>query len=366
MKGQWIGRTSGGQVGLVIVNVDDRGGYFSGNAFTFPDDKSFAPSGISFETKDKGKDFNFISSIIPINPETGLSLTWEEIEKRHPGIPHSKKIEVSGHFEENDLFLKGQTDLGVKLESRITKKPFSEWSDLVGEIKTWDNYKEHVATFSEGGYLFRGQAKPWKLRTAFHRRRRYDLWRFLNEDIPKLHLRLTGRTKHFFNFENPQEYGAFLNLGQHHGFPTPLLDWTFSPYTAAFFAFRNVPRKMTGNEFARVFVFNQKKWSPVPSNLVNLFNVRPFFSVMELLAIDNDRVIPQQAATIVTNIDDIEEFIRQVEDLNRERYLMAINIPWSERDKVIKELSYMGITAGSMFPGLDGACEELREKQFAE
>jgi len=29
---------------------------------------------------------------------------------------------------------------------------------------------------------------------------------------------------------------------------------------------------------------------------------------------------------------------------------------------VIRELGYMGITAGAMFPGLDGACEELRER----
>lgn len=177
---------------------------------------------------------------------------------------------------------------------------------------------------------------------------------------------MTGRTKHFFNFQNPQEYGAFLNLGQHHGFPTPLLDWTFSPYAAAFFAFRNVPKKATKNESVRVFVFDQKKWNRVPTQLVNLFNAFPFFSIMELLAIDNDRAIPQQAATTITNIDDIELYIQQKKNLDKEEYLTAIDIPWSERDKVIKELYYMGITAGSMFPGLDGACEELREKLFDE
>jgi hypothetical protein len=48
------------------------------------------------------------------------------------------------------------------------------------------------------------------------------------------------------------------------------------------------------------------------------------------------------------------------------KYLSAIDIPWSERKKVISELSYMGITAGLMFPGLDDACEELGEKLFDE
>jgi hypothetical protein len=32
----------------------------------------------------------------------------------------------------------------------------------------------------------------------------------------------------------------------------------------------------------------------------------------------------------------------------------------------MQELSFMGITAGSLFPGLDGACEGLREKMFDE
>jgi hypothetical protein len=30
----------------------------------------------------------------------------------------------------------------------------------------------------------------------------------------------------------------------------------------------------------------------------------------------------------------------------------------------MRELSVMGITAGSLFPGLDGACEELKERFF--
>ncbi len=39
-------------------------------------------------------------------------------------------------------------------------------------------------------------------------------------------------------------------------------------------------------------------------------------------------------------------------------------LPVRDRKRVINELQYMGITAGSLFPGLDGACEELRERNF--
>jgi len=74
-------------------------------------------------------------------------------------------------------------------------------------------------------------------------------------------------------------------------------------------------------------------------------------------------MIPQQAASTVTNIDDIETYIRSKETKDKV-YLTAIDLPTREPRNVIRELSFMGITAGSLFPGLDGACEELRERNF--
>jgi hypothetical protein len=74
-------------------------------------------------------------------------------------------------------------------------------------------------------------------------------------------------------------------------------------------------------------------------------------------------MIPQQAASTLTSIDDVETFIRQRET-DTKKYLQAIDLPVRERKQIIRELSYMGITAGSLFPGLDGACEELAERNF--
>ena len=40
------------------------------------------------------------------------------------------------------------------------------------------------------------------------------------------------------------------------------------------------------------------------------------------------------------------------------------DLPVRERREIVRELRYMGITAGSLFPGLDGACEELTDRNF--
>jgi hypothetical protein len=90
----------------------------------------------------------------------------------------------------------------------------------------------------------------------------------------------------------------------------------------------------------------------------------PNFSILEFMAMDNERLIPQQAASSLTNIDDIERYISEREQESKQSYLQAIDLRLCERRKVMDELGYMGITAGSLFPGLDGACEELRERSF--
>lgn len=87
-------------------------------------------------------------------------------------------------------------------------------------------------------------------------------------------------------------------------------------------------------------------------------------TIAEFMAIENERLIPQQAVTMVTNIDDIETYIKQKEAECGLQFLAAVDLPYCERRNVVRELSYMGITPGSMFPGLDGACAELKERNF--
>jgi len=156
-------------------------------------------------------------------------------------------------------------------------------------------------------------------------------------------------------------------LIQHHGYPTPLLDWTYSPYVAAFFAYRGITNKEASsaapNAKVRIHVFDQEGWKRDVSQILFLVAPRLHVSIGEFLAIENERMIPQQAASTITNVDDIESYIKDMQR-NGKEYLWAIDLPIADRRNVVRDLSYMGITAGSLFPGLDGACEELAMRNF--
>ena len=368
MNGQWIGQYTGSDSGSIIVNLDDMGDHYEGIAFLTSTDKKLPAVAVGLKTENKTKIFKLKTPmILPIDPRTGLMTVWDNVKQLYPNITFSKEAEVSGDWNEQRLVLSWSTDQGVTGSATIPRSKAGKKSEQKSRVFDWNRYKKHVSGLESRRYLFRGQEKPWRLRTKFHRSGRAELSRFLNQDIQTLHKHLSARTKHIFNLLIPDELGAFFNLVQHHGYPTPLLDWTYSPYVAVFFAFWRISNlnalKGTTDQNVRIFVFDQKQWRQDFNQPLVLNAISPYFSIMEPLAIDNERMILQQAVSSVTNIDDIENYIKSKES-PKKKYLYIIDLPVGERKKVIRELDCMGITAGSLFPGLDGACEELKERFF--
>src|SRR5260370_38317837 len=86
------------------------------------------------------------------------------------------------------------------------------------------------------------------------------------------------------------------------------------------------------------------------------------FSILEPAAIENERMVPQQALSSFTTVDDIETYIRSKEDIRGKLYLEFIDLPLRERDHVFLELRLMAVTRGPLFRGLDGACDTLSER----
>ena len=267
---------------------------------------------------------------------------------------------------DNRLHVNAVSNIGVTLAAVLEKSPEDGESKIRGQRMSWNEFKSHISSISKFKYLFRGQQRTWRLCTSFHRRGRYRISEFTSKDVRQLHQRLSAITSHFFDLTQPDQNGAFFNLLQHHGYPTPLLDWSHSPYVAAFFAFRDRPIGYCGDEVVRIYVFDNQEWQKRFPQIQNLDPPFPHLSVMEFIAINNPRLVPQQAATTVTNIHDIEAYVIEREKETSIQYLEAIDIPANDRELAMRDLRFMGITAGSMFPSIDGVCEELRERNFEQ
>lgn len=363
MRGQWIGKYTGTTDGDIIINIDEMENNYEGNVFIHPIDRNF-PSAIGFfNTGDKSSKQHLKVYIDAIHPESFTQCAWDDIKDLYQGRDFSKEAEGSIEFQNDTLQIDVITDIGVSVATKL-KKPILGDSRIDGALMDWSKFKDHIEQTSKSKYLFRGQQKPWRLCTTYHRRGRYQMAPFTEKDIKQLHRRLSAITSHYFDLKDPDQNGSFYNLIQHHGYPTPLLDWTYSPYVAAFFAFRNVPINYKGDEKIRVFIFDQQAWHKTFRQPQSLDPPFLYLTIMEFIAINNPRVVPQQSVTTVTNIDDIESYLIRRAAETGKIFIRAIDILASEREKAMQDLKFMGITAGSMFPSIDGICEELRESNF--
>jgi hypothetical protein len=365
MKGQWLGKYSGTLDGDIMVNIDSVGGHFEGVAYIHPENRKYPSSVAFFRTDSTQNDQITDAAVNPINPSSGFPCQWEEIrELFNSDIDHAKTAKVQLVLNDGKLSISTTTDIGGQLQCVLERPYDGAESKIESRKMSWKEFQSLVPDITDSNSIYRGQSKPWRLKTAFHRKNRYRISEFVNKDVKQLHRKLSAITSHYFDLNTPEQNGAFFNLLQHHGYPTPLLDWSYSPYVAAFFAFRDRPPNYQGNEDVRIYAFNNEEWQKHFQQIMFLDPAFPHFSVSDFVAIDNPRLTPQQAVTTATNIDDIEAYILSKQQKGDTKYLMAIDIPAKERAVAMRDLQVMGITAGSMFPGVDGVCEELRERNF--
>ena len=369
MHGQWNGYYQGTNTGSISVNIDEMLYTYKGVAYINEQNLALPRTAATFETPTKANKQIFIAHIEPVNPQTGMADNWERIKHLYAnGVSIPKTANVDVRHTKNFLHLKWVTDIGTKGKCKLPKSHASKPSNVSASQMSWSDFKSAIEKLDGSrSLIFRGQSEKWRLRTSFHRRGRADLFRFIREDIPTLHKHLSLRTTHLFDLTVPDQNGAFFNLVQHHGYPTPLLDWTYSPYVAAFFAFNDVDKKQAEtakeSDCVRIYIFNQNLWCSTFQQHIQLLTSTSHFSIAEFLSTNNERMIPQQAISSVTNVDDIESHILSHQQRGK-IFLTAIDIPKRERAKAMLELQYMGITAASLFPGLDGTCADLRERNF--
>jgi len=172
----------------------------------------------------------------------------------------------------------------------------------------------------------------------------------------------------------------WLSLAKHHGLPTRLLDWTYSPYVALHFATSNLKdigedgaiwcvdfrrtndllpkplRRILETDDANIFTTEMLNRVATTLDEFDALSRRNFVLFFEPPSLD-ERIVNQFALFSLPSSAKIslEELLTRRESTWR-RVIIPAELKWEVRDK----LDQANITERVLFPGLDGLSQWLK------
>jgi len=242
------------------------------------------------------------------------------------------------------------------------ERPGSTYADGVQtvQLENWTEFAEFLSRFVPwGNYIWRGHSRDtWQLEPSLDRLLR-DTGKAgddqaVREHLGRFELAVRGRRGANPTRLMKEELWA---LGQHYGLPSPLLDWTASPFVAAFFAFEQ--RDPHGTSQRSVFALDTNAVVRRSGEITGDVRHGPSrgLRVVRPRNYHDQRLISQGGLfTRGPNGVDVETWVRTY-FRGCERYwkLVRINLPTSERATALKALNRMNINHLSLFPDLSGA-----------
>ena len=242
-------------------------------------------------------------------------------------------------------------------------------SHRVFRIESWDEFLQLITRPPYSNWAFRGE-----------RDERWPLYSSLSRYLKSFHvnprawpeqesriLRIFKRKAHQFLDQPPDPDDDFqwLALMQHHGAPTRLIDFTWSPYVAAFFALERTVADGVVWAMNKARIDSSRPPQPVRMDPRVRGNFRRYFLKGNHRIIwmgephtMNRRLIAQSGTFAVPGVLDapVEEILR---DPDQDQMLAKIVLTNSVREVGMRELYRMNITYATLFPDLDGLAKSL-------
>jgi hypothetical protein len=246
-------------------------------------------------------------------------------------------------------------------------------------ITKWAEYKDLISSNDFKSWAFRGQRdSKWKLKSTLTRYFEdfgvdYRAWSSQEERI----LRIFKRKAHLYLNHIPEENDDFqwLSIMQHFGTPTRLIDFTWSPYVAAFFALESAQSNSAiwaifppridfsdKQQIRRATIINPRdRWMRIKGNYEKYFlpGNEPFVVTGEP-HIMNQRLIAQSGTfAIPGKIDEpLEDLLNDYSDPEKTIVKIELNTT-SLRDEAMWDLYNSNITNATLFPDINGMAKSL-------
>jgi len=252
----------------------------------------------------------------------------------------------------------------------MTARKRDRRSYRVFRLESWEAFLELITKAPYSNWAFRGERdERWPLYSSLSRYLQnfgvaHEAWPEQESRI----LRVFKRKAHQFLNKPPDVDDDFqwMALMQHHGAPTRLIDFTWSPYVAAFFALERslADGVVWAMNPARVDSSRAEKRVRMDPRVQGHF--KRYFLTGDNRIIwmgephtMNRRLIAQSGTFAVPGVLDVP--IEQIlGDSDQENILAKIVLANAVREVGMRELYRMNITFATLFPDLDGLARSMR------